>query len=485
VIGVMLTGRKAQEVLGILRETSNTLPPEVKQVLQRATDEKPENRHASVKGLVTDFTGAVKEVEGQFEGFDPGRTRKAPSRWTETMQSVPVRFLPDPTNQSPWGKLLGLTGAIRLNKQKRKFQFFLVIGLFLSVCFGILKYAISLPSWMGPLVPLLLITAFVALLILVEGIEEVESRKEEDTPTNPRRRAFFNRLKLPASSIGLLILLGGFLTIEAFDAQRESQLTQLRIGFDPIGNNPGGVLDTSALNNDLSNLLGMPVTAAYVGKTYTDTVNALGEGNIEVGWLSPMNYLYAHQKYGAKAILRRLTREGQKTYQCYIITKKNTGIRKMSDLKDRRLRFAFVDPYSTSGNLVPRYELKKNFGLDPDKDINGFYAGSQEEVIQRVLNGYAAAGAVSSDNYNAYQGSDLIIMYISPVNIPEGPIAVSKDLQRYDTLLVEDAFLSIGEIPTILNTLNIGGFAKATDETYQPLLDIVKYMNIDLSTYYG
>jgi len=337
---------------------------------------------------------------------------------------------------------------------------------------------------MGPLVPLL-ITAFVALLILVEGIEEVESRKEEDTPTNPRRRAFFNRLILPAGSIGLLTLLGSFLIIkeqQAFDAQRESQLTQLRIGFDPIGNNPRGALDTSTLNNDLSNLLGMPVTSAPVGTTYIDTVNALGEGNIEVGWLSPMSYLYAHQKYGAKVILRRLTREGQKTYKSYIITKKNSGIRTLHDLKGRR--FAFVDPYSTSGNLVPRFELTK-YGLDPDKDINGFYAGSQEAVIQQVHNGDAPAGAVSSDNYDAYQGSDLIIMFKSSLNIPEGPIAVRKDLQPYDTLRVEDAFLTIGESPTILNTINIAGFAKATDETYQGLLDIAKYLNIDLSTYNG
>ena len=100
-------------------------------------------------------------------------------------------------------------------------------------------------------------------------------------------------------------------------------------------------------------------------------------------------------------------------------------------------------------------------------------------------NGDAPAGAVSSDNYDAYQGSDLIIMFKSSVNIPEGPIAVRKDLQLYDTLRVEDAFLTIGESPTILNTINIAGFAKATDETYQGLLDIAKYLNIDLSTYKG
>src|SRR5215471_18062242 len=159
--------------------------------------------------------------------------------------------------------------------QKRKFLFFLLIGLFLSVCLALLINSISLPSWVRPLVPLLII-ALVALLILVEALKE-------DTPTPSGRRAFFNRFVLPASTISLLTILGGFFTIQeanvekareqlekaqqAFDAKRTSQLTQLRIGFDPIGNDPGGALHTSTLTDDLINRLGMPVTSAYVGTT--------------------------------------------------------------------------------------------------------------------------------------------------------------------------------------------------------------------------
>jgi phosphonate transport system substrate-binding protein len=382
--------------------------------------------------------------------------------------------------------------------QKNKFLFFLLIGLFLSVCLALLINSISLPSWLRPLVPLFLI-ALVALLILVEALKE-------DKPTSTERRNFFNSFVVPAGWITLLTILGGFLTIEevnaeqardqlakaqqAFDAQRKIQLTQLRIGFLPIGNDPGGVLNTSSFDDALSGKLdGIPVTSAYVGTTYTDTVKALGEGKIEMAWLGPLSYLYAHQKYGAKVILLRLTPDGHKTYQCYFITRKHSGIRILHDLKGQR--FAFVDPFSTSGNLIPRYELTKA-GLDPDHDVQEFYAGSQVKVIEQVLNGEYAAGAVSSDNYNVYleehgqKASDLKILFKSPVNIPEGPIALRKDIQLYDTLRVEDALLIIGEdSPTTLHTVNIGGFAKATDDTYQELLKIVQEMNIDLSTYNG
>ena len=374
---------------------------------------------------------------------------------------------------------------------------------------------------MRPLGPLFIIV-LVALLILVEALKEdtpthrqfrIPTREHPDlgetlkvdTPTHPGRRAFFNSFLVPAGWITLLTIMGGFLTIEeanaetaseqlekerqAFDAQRNGQLTRLRIGYDPIGNLSGGGLDPSSLNDGLSSRLGMPVTSAYVFPTYADTVKALGEGNIEVAWLSPLSYLYAYQKYGANVILRRLTPEGQKTYQSYIITRKNSGIRTLYDLKG--LQFAFVNSLSTSGNLIARYEFKRR-GLDPDSYVEGFYARTQKAVIDEVLTGNAAAGAVSSDNYNANleelgnKGSVLTILFKSSVNIPEGPIALRKDVQPYDTLRVEDALLTIGEEnPTILHTLNISGFTKATYHTYQEILHIVDYLNIDLLTYIG
>ncbi|GCE28596.1 hypothetical protein KDA_40800 [Dictyobacter alpinus] len=379
--------------------------------------------------------------------------------------------------------------------QKRNFQLVLLIGLFLSVCFDLLKNAISLPAWIGPIVPLLII-AFVALLILVETM------KEEDTSTTQGRRAFLNHLVLPAATISLLTFLGGFLIIkegdmqkerdqlkkaqQAFEAQRKSQLTRLRIGWLPIGNSPGGKVDTSNFNNSLANLLGIPVSSESIGSTYTDTVNALAQGRVEVGWLGPFSYLHAHQKYGAKVILRQVRTEGQKTYQSYIIVGANSGIHTLQGLKSQT--FAFVDPLSTSGNLIPRYVLKKA-GIDPDKDIRGVYAGSHEEVLQGVFSGKYPAGAVSSDNYDLYQKearTPSLIILAKSFPIPSGPIAVRKDIQLYDVLRVQDAFLTIGESdPAILNTIGFVGFAKATDDTYKELLEIASYLNIDISKYNG
>ena len=386
-----------------------------------------------------------------------------------------------------------------MSGQKRRFQLFLVIGFFLSICLDLFKNAISLPSWIGPFVPLLIV-AFVALLILVETVEE-------DSSSNQERRTLFKRLILPVSTIVLLTISTIFFLVEdtnvkeereqlekeqqAFETQRKSQLTQLRIGLLPIGNNVGGKINTNDFDNSLTNQLGIPVTSQYRGSTYTDLVNALASREVEVGWLGPLSYVYAHQKYGAKVILCQVRPGGQKSYQSYILAGANTGIRTLQDLKGRS--FALVDPLSTSGNLVPRYVLKKA-GLDPDKDITATYVRSHEDVLQGVSSGSYPAGAVASDVYNVYQeelrqkGSrtDEFVILAKSMDIPEGAIAVRKDIQLYDTLRIEDAFLTVGEIdPAILNTIGIAGFAKVTDETYAGLLQIAEYLNIDLSTYNG
>ncbi len=131
--------------------------------------------------------------------------------------------------------------------QKRKFLFFLLIGLFLSVCLTLLINSISLPSWMRPLVPLFIV-ALVALLILVEALKEdtpthrqfrIPTREHPDlgetlkvdTLTHPGRRAFFNRFVLPATWISLLTILGGFLTIQEANAETAREQLEKQEGY--------------------------------------------------------------------------------------------------------------------------------------------------------------------------------------------------------------------------------------------------------------
>lgn len=119
-----------------------------------------------------------------------------------------------------------------------------------------------------------------------------------------------------------------------------------------------------------------------------------------------------------------------------------------------------------------------------------FLLRSHQQVLEDVLNKKFQVGAVSSNVYEeglrlgTFHEGDLTILLKSSIDIPSGPIALSKDIQHYDMLRVEDAFLTVDDIDQAsINSMDIGGFAKITDQKYRFLLDIAHDLNIDISNY--
>lgn len=125
VIGVMLTGLSGKDVLDILRGKSNTpaprLTPEVIQVLRQATNEDPNQRYATVKGLVTAFEQAVKATEKRI-------------RAVEVKESFPDPINPSSSKRHIWVR----AGAHILTS-------LITIMLTLIITFGVLLSRIVLP----------------------------------------------------------------------------------------------------------------------------------------------------------------------------------------------------------------------------------------------------------------------------------------------------------------------------------------------------
>ena len=80
-------------------------------------------------------------------------------------------------------------------------------------------------------------------------------------------------------------------------------------------------------------------------------------------------------------------------YTLQLITHKDSGIKKVSDLKDRNV--AHVTPSSNSGNLAPR-ALFKDLGIIPDKDYKVIYSGKHDNSIMGVANKDYDAAPIAS-----------------------------------------------------------------------------------------
>ena len=153
-------------------------------------------------------------------------------------------------------------------------------------------------------------------------------------------------------------------------------------------------------------------------KNYEETVTALGSGEMDVALLGPLTYLEAHARYGALSILKSRGPDGAPDYKCVIITKKDSPIRSLMDLKGKSV--AFASSKSTSGNLMPRYLLANSgIHLSDLSDYTNF--DYHDSVVKAVLKGQYDAGAVRDAVARKYMKLGIDILAES-VPIPTGPL---------------------------------------------------------------
>lgn len=196
------------------------------------------------------------------------------------------------------------------------------------------------------------------------------------------------------------------------------------------------------MNQAMSDYLGIKVTT-YRATDYSAAVEAMRTGQAQLAYLGPFSYVTARERSGAEALVVRGTKDGVSGYKSYIVVRPDSDIASLADLQGRT--FAFVDPESTSGNVVPSNEILNAMSgqelsfddLHTDGKFfkSAMFAGSHPGAMQAVIQGNVDAAAVASSTYenqieagNAKEG-DLKIIHESPT-IPSDPIAVQKDLPQ-------------------------------------------------------
>jgi phosphonate transport system substrate-binding protein len=203
-------------------------------------------------------------------------------------------------------------------------------------------------------------------------------------------------------------------------------------------------------------------------KTYDDTVIALGEGKINMAFLGPLTYLHAKADYQAISLLKGITEKGDPFYHSVIVTKKNSPLKQLSDLKGKS--FAFAALKSTSGNLIPRYLLAENgIHLREIKDFNNF--NYHDSVVKRVLKGIYDAGAVRESVAEKYIPQGLEIIAKSGP-IPTGPLVVGPLTSYTIVEMIKAVLLDMNKTEqgqAVLKKMDpeyMGGFTEADDFDY-------------------
>jgi phosphonate transport system substrate-binding protein len=124
---------------------------------------------------------------------------------------------------------------------------------------------------------------------------------------------------------------------------------------------------------------------------YAATVEGLAAKKLDMVWYGGFTYVQARKRTGDTVPL--VSREEDLTFHSKLITRKDTGITKLADLKGKTFSFGSVS--STSGHLMPRYFLLQN-GIDPEKDFAKFsFSGAHDATALWVESGKVDAGALN------------------------------------------------------------------------------------------
>ncbi|GAB1479043.1 phosphonate ABC transporter substrate-binding protein [Paracoccaceae bacterium] len=190
--------------------------------------------------------------------------------------------------------------------------------------------------------------------------------------------------------------------------------------------------------------LGVPVKV-FTPADYDGVVQGLLGGTIDLAWLGASAYAKTYLT-DPNAVEVRLTKQnlnGSTGYYSIGFARKDAGIASMDDAKGKS--FAFAEPNSTSGYLVPAAELLAKYGKLEEYFSEVKFSGGHEQTIVGVANGDFAAGVSWADGVGNWEDgyssgafrkasdaglvdmNDIVEIWRSTL-IPEGPMVVRAAL---------------------------------------------------------
>ena len=166
----------------------------------------------------------------------------------------------------------------------------------------------------------------------------------------------------------------------------------------------------SPMANYLSKQLGIKVTLR-VGANYDEHIQAIGKDQVDLAYMGPASYVTLVNQYGIKPSLARIEMDGKPTFHGYIVTRSDSAINSLEDLKGQS--FAFGDPKSTMSYVVPHFMLTQAGVITHDSAEHAFL-GSHINVALAVLSGDYAAGAIKPAVFRKFESKGLRIIAVSP-----------------------------------------------------------------------
>jgi phosphonate transport system substrate-binding protein len=312
--------------------------------------------------------------------------------------------------------------------------------------------------------------------------------------TSPRLILRYTGLPLGVFALGLVLMLSGCSRDSDKVVVDFSKTVPVARPGDQKSGNPPLRVAVAAMVSPKETLELYRQLLAYLGhktgkdlelvqrKTYGEVNELLGKGLIDLAFICSGPYVTGKDKYGF-ILLAVPEVHGHPTYSSYLIVNKESAFHRLEDLKGHI--FAFTDPESNTGRLVPLYWLAA-MHTRPEKFFGRIlYTYSHDNSIMAVGRGLVDGAAVDGliwDYYAkknpAFTAKTRIIRKSQPFGIP--PLVASRQFPPADRERIQNLLFALHLDPEgkkILKELMIDRFIPPRDALY----DTVRQMEQQLA----
>jgi len=282
-------------------------------------------------------------------------------------------------------------------------------------------------------------------------------------------------LKVLLRGVLLMLLTGAVNATPAFvfTAIPDQDETQLKQRFQKVADYLQQELDTEVRF--------IPV------KSYAASITAFRNNQVQLAWFGGLSGVQARELVpGARAVAQGVE---DPVFKSFFIANTSAGLSPADHLPEslRGLTFTFGSKGSTSGRLMPEYNLREQFGISPDELFSRVgFSGNHSRTIALVESGAYQVGAL---NYKVWETavaegkvdtSKVQVIWETPT-YPDYQWTVRGDLDaaygKGFTARVGEALLGL-TYPGLLYSFPRSCFIPGSNQDFEPVRKVAKQVGL-------
>lgn len=291
------------------------------------------------------------------------------------------------------------------------------------------------------------------------------------------------------------ILAAAAVALLSTSAMAQDTISEFRIGVLGGENAQDRMASNECVRSYVQDLLGVE-TKIFTPADYDGVIQGLLGGTIDMAWLGASAYAktYLTDPEAVDVVLVKTNLDGSVGYHSIGFARKDKGITSLEDMKGKV--FAFGDPNSTSGYLIPSIEIPQAIGAtmeSGDYFSEVKFVGGHEQTIVAVNNGEVDAGVTWADGQGNWEDgynsgalrkavdsgivdmNDLVQIWKSK-EIPEGPIvlrrALPADVKQKVTTFLAELHGKDEQCAYNMAAGETSGFTPITHEAYETIVAV-------------